>query len=131
MMMMMFMFRCIYLLKFCRFIYSMESSPNMDFHCTSWSWKQTNPIIYWINGNHSLHRRKQFYAYMSYVNFLHHRVKWKLKSLSLNRMFVGNETLTSFVDINTHLLSAFSSHLFALISASNHFQMYADFIYSM
>lgn len=120
----------IYFLKFLCFNYCLESRPHIDdVQCSSWSWKRSNPIIYWINENHSLYRRKQFYAYMSYVNFLHHRVKWKIKFSSLNRMIIGSENLVA--DNYTHLLSAFSSHVFALTSASNHFEMYVDFIYSI
>lgn len=120
--------RCVCFLKFLCFNYCLESYPHIDdVQCSSWSWKRSNPIIYWINENHSLYRRKQFYAYMSYVNFLHHRVKWKIKFSSLNRMILGSENLVNY----THLLSAFSSHVFALTSASNHFEMYVVFIYSI
>ena len=105
-------------------IYSMDSSF-VDSQCKSWERKPSNPMIYWINGNHTFHRKKQFYAYMSYLNFLHHRIKWKINLASLNRI-LEKGSLPYFANSLKHMLETFSSHIFALTSASNHLQMYVD-----
>ena len=95
---------------------SMQLNLVNDSIC-NWQHLKANPVIYWLNNNQILERRKVFYQYMQNVNFDSKRIK----GLD-NSVFRDHSNIKSSVSYNAQMIS---NYIYAIwIAHSNYFDRY-------